>query len=139
MSADIVKPRGARPNNGKAPHRHKQAKAGTLSALMDRPVIVITRSGHWFHGILRGIDSHGILITTVRRILPKVGDDGKYIEDTPRMVTLKQALPFEIPVDGIGDIVVRKMFIAWGVVAQVLRAKTREEIEQEERLSNNQQ
>lgn len=119
-------------HNNKDQPKRRQIRGDTLATLVDKQVIVITRSGHWFHGVLRDVDGRGILITTVMRIEPKISEDGNHIRDTQRMITLKRALPFEIPVDGLGEIVVRKMFIAWGNVAQILRAKTKEEIEMED-------
>lgn len=105
-----------------------------MATLVGKPVIVITRSGHWFYGILRDIDGKGILITAVQRIEPKLNEDGVPIRDFENMVTLKKVLPFEMPIDGLGTIVVRKMFVAWGHVAQILRAKTKEELEKEEQV-----
>ena len=113
-----------------APVRRPNA-GDTLATLLAKRVIVITRSGHWLYGVLRDVDNRGILLTTVQRIEPKIDANGVPIKDSENMITLKRALPFEIPIEGIGDIVVRKMFIAWGHIAQILRAKTKAEIEKE--------
>ncbi len=112
--------------------KRRQNRGNTLATLIDKPVIVITRSGHWHYGILRDVDNRGILLTSLQRVEPVLDENGQQVQDTARRVTLRKALPFELPVEGLGTIVVRKMFVAWGQVGQILRAKTREEIAAEE-------
>jgi len=132
MAVDLRRTWSGRQDGKKSSPVRRPNAGDTLATLLAKKVIVITRSGHWLYGILRDVDSRGILLTTVQRIEPKIDANGVPMKDPENMVTLKRALPFEIPVDGIGEIVVRKMFIAWGHVAQILRAKTKDEIEKEE-------
>lgn len=103
----------------------------TIATLLGKQVIVITRTGHWHYGTLKDVDNRGIFLTSVKRIEPVRDEQGNEVKDSEQAVTLRRALPFELPVDGLGTVVVRKMFVAWSNVGQVLRAKTKEEIEKE--------
>lgn len=109
----------------------RQNRGNTLATLIGKQVIVITRSGHWFYGTLRDVDNRGILITGTYRLEPKRDENGNIVQNTSKMVTVRRLLPFELPVELLGEVVVRKMFVAWGQVGQILRAKTKEEIERE--------
>jgi small nuclear ribonucleoprotein (snRNP)-like protein len=111
--------------------RNRPNKSDTLATLIGKQVILITRNGHWIYGTLRDVDNRGILLTGVSRIEPKVDAEGNPLTDTSRMVALRRMFPFELPVEMLGDVVVRKVFVAWGHVAQIMRAKTKDEIEKE--------
>ena len=112
--------------------KRRQNKGNTLETLIGKRVLLITRSGHWFYGTLRDVDGRGVLVTDVKRIEPVLDKNGEQVHDTTRRVTLRKVFPFELPVEGLDTIVVRKMFVAWGQVGQILRAKMKKEIEEEE-------
>jgi len=116
--------------------RQKSPLGNTLSTLIGKRVILISRSGHWFYGTLRDVDGRGVLVTDVKRIEPVLDKNGEQVQDTTRRVTLRKVFPFELPVEGLDTIVVRKMFVAWGQVGQILRAKMKKEIEEEETQRN---
>ena len=105
--------------------------AALANFFQHKAVIVISRSGHWYLGVLRAIDAGGIVLTGVYRLQPVMTEDGEPIRDEELDVTLRRILPFHVPVDS-NKYIVRKMYIPWGNVQVILRAKTEEEVKAEE-------
>lgn len=116
-----------RPNTG---HKDKFGE-DTLSSFKDKSIVLITRAGHWFHGILRKYDRHGLLITAVTRLEPVYTEEGEPVRDDELKFTIREVLPFNIPLKNSDTLVVRKMFVAWSDVQKVLRAKPLSEVEKE--------
>ena len=101
--------------------------------------IVLTKDGHWFYGRIKYVSREGIIVTNFARLLPMFDKDGNEVMDEKVMMTERAALPFKMPV-WFGDekgyrrdhLISRKMFIPWGNLKAVWRAKTEEEIKAEE-------
>jgi len=95
-------------------------------------VIVITRTGHWFYGRAKYFDG-GVILTNVARLLPQIDENGNEVRNTELMVTVRKAYPF-IVLAPPKKYVVRKMWIPFASIQQIMRAKDWEEIlkEQEE-------
>lgn len=134
MPYDLRNSWGKPDNRNKSGHRDSQKRSNysnTVATLVGKQVVVITRTGYWHYGTLRDVDNRGILLTNTMRIEPVRDEQGNEVQDSEHAVTLRRVLPFELPVDGLGTVVVRKMFVPWSNVGQILRAKTKEEIEKE--------
>ena len=110
----------------------RESRPGTLDTLIGKKVLVILRTHYWFYGTLRTVDNRGILVTDIQRIEPVLDEEGNPVLDSFHKVTKRQALPFELPIQGLDKIIVRKMFVPWGNVGQILRAKSLAEIAAEQ-------
>jgi len=105
--------------------------AALANFFQHKAVIVITKSGHWYLGVLRAIDAGGIVLTGVYRLQPVMTEEGEPVRDEELDMTLRKVLPFHVPT-GATKYIVRKMYIPWGHIQVILRAKTEEEVKKEE-------
>ena len=104
-----------------------------IEDMLDKTVLVIARTGHWYLGLLKRVDNRGIILTGLVRLEPEYDEEGNPVRDEELKVQKRVALPFIIPTVNSTTYHIRKIFLPWSNIYMIARAKPQEEIELERR------
>ena len=114
--------RNGRPSGNNRPNMKR------LEDMLGKLVLVISKQGYWYVGLLKGISNRGIVMTMPARLEP-VFENDQPVRNEDLHATVRRAYPFVVPVDNSENLVIRKLFLPWSNINMIARAKKESEIE----------
>ena len=119
--------RGNNRRNRQADNQKQHPKDKRLEDMKGRTVMVISKTGHWYVGWLKGISNRGIIITGVVRLEPEFEGDKPVVDETVH-ATVRRSYPFIVPISNSDNLYIRKLFIPWSNIQLIGRAKLESEL-----------